>query len=87
MVGTQNANTQYGFRCQRTLASQPLGPRERLLLVQVGEEQILLGVTPGRIMPLHVLKESLQAPAGGPATVEFSQRLLELLNKDSKEKP
>jgi flagellar protein FliO/FliZ len=29
------------------LGSRALGPRDRLVLVQVGNEQILLGVTPG----------------------------------------
>lgn len=76
-----------GNRLIRTLASQPLGPRDRLVLVQVGEEQILLGLTPGRITPLHVLKEPIHLPDGEPATPEFAQRLLELLNKDPKGKP
>ncbi len=76
-----------GNRLIRTLASQPLGPRDRLVLVQVGEEQILLGLTPGRITPLHVLKEPVHLPDGEPATPEFAQRLLELLNKDPKGKP
>ncbi|CDF85267.1 flagellar biosynthetic protein FliO [Pseudomonas sp. QL9] len=67
----------------KLVASQALSPRDRLLLVQVGEEQILLGLTPGRITPLHVLKEPVRSvePAE-PATPEFAQRLLELLNKD-----
>ncbi len=68
-------------------AGAPLGPRDRLVLVQVGEEQILLGLTPGRITPLHVLKEPVHLPDGEPATPEFAQRLLELLNKDPKGKP
>ncbi len=33
----------------RVLSSLPLGTRERLLVVKVGEQQILLGTTPGRI--------------------------------------
>ncbi len=42
------------------IGSRALGPRDRLVLVQVGEEQILLGLTPGRITPLHVLKTPVQ---------------------------
>jgi flagellar protein FliO/FliZ len=34
-----------------------LGARDRLVLVQVGETEILLGLTPGRIQPLHVFQE------------------------------
>ncbi len=69
------------------LGSRALGPRDRLLLVQVGKEQILLGITPGRITPLHVLKEPVQVPASAQqATPEFAQRLMELLGKDQKDK-
>ena len=62
------------------ISSRALGARDRLVLVQVGNEQILLGLTPGRITPLHVLKEPVSVP--GPteqATPEFARRLMELL--------
>jgi len=35
------------------LASAPLGQRERAVLLQVGEEQILVGVAPGNVTILH----------------------------------
>ena len=75
-----------GNRAIKLVASQALGPRDRLLLVQVGDEQILLGISAGRITPLHVLKEPVQVPGGEPATPEFAQRLMELLGKDQKDK-
>ncbi|MDB5984200.1 MAG: flagellar assembly protein FliO [Pseudomonas sp.] len=69
------------------LSTRALGARDRLVLVQVGNEQILLGVTPGRITPLHVLKEPVQVPASAQhATTEFAQRLMELMGKDHKDK-
>ncbi|AUZ47440.1 flagellar biosynthetic protein FliO [Pseudomonas orientalis] len=68
------------------VGSRALGPRDRLVLVQVGEEQILLGITPGRITPLHVLKTPVDAATTGAATPEFAQRLMELLGKDQKDK-
>ncbi|RMQ44936.1 Flagellar protein FliO [Pseudomonas cichorii] len=68
------------------LGSRALGARDRLVLVQVGNEQILLGVTPGRITPLHVLKEPVQMPVRESATPEFAQRLLELMGKDKDKK-
>ncbi|MCP8464878.1 flagellar biosynthetic protein FliO [Pseudomonas sp. ZM23] len=71
-----------GNQAIRLVSSQALGPRDRLVLVQVGEEQILLGLTPGRITPLHVLRQPVQAADSQPAQPEFAQRLLELLNKD-----
>ena len=68
------------------VGSRALGPRDRLVLVQVGEEQILLGITPGRITPLHALKTPVDAVKTEAATPEFAQRLMELLEKDQKDK-
>ena len=75
-----------GNQAIKLVASQALGPRDRLLLVQVGGEQVLLGLTAGRITPLHVLKEPVSLEAAEPATPEFAQRLMELLGKDQKDK-
>ncbi|MFL6536268.1 MAG: flagellar biosynthetic protein FliO [Pseudomonas sp.] len=68
------------------ISSRALGPRDRLVLVQVGNEQILLGLSPGTITALHVLKEPVQVPSAEQATPEFAQRLMELLGKDQKDK-
>lgn len=69
------------------ISSRALGARDRLVLVQVGNEQILLGLTPGRITPLHVLKEPVQVPGTSqPATPEFAKRLMEILGQQ-KDKP
>ncbi len=74
-----------GNQAIKLVASQALGPRDRLLLVQVGGEQVLLGLTAGRITPLHVLKEPVSLETAEPATPEFAQRLMELLGKDQKD--
>ena len=68
------------------IGSRALGPRDRLMLVQVGNEQILLGLSPGTITALHVLKEPVQVPSTESTTPEFAQRLMELLGKDQKDK-
>nr|WP_283777232.1 flagellar biosynthetic protein FliO [Pseudomonas nunensis] len=69
------------------IGSRALGPRDRLMLVQVGNEQILLGLSPGTITALHVLKEPVHVPsATEKSTPEFAQRLMELLGKDQKDK-
>ncbi|WP_339480349.1 flagellar biosynthetic protein FliO [Pseudomonas sp. RL_5y_Pfl2_73] len=68
------------------VGSRALGPRDRLVLVQVGSEQILLGLSPGTITALHVLKEPVQVPSAEQASPEFAQRLMELLGKDQKDK-
>lgn len=69
------------------IGSRTIGPRDRLLLVQVGKEQILIGHSPGNIEALHVLAEPVEVPASArPAMPEFAQRLLELMGKDQKDK-
>lgn len=37
-----------------------MGARERVVLLQVGEEQLLLGVSPGKINTLHVLDTPIE---------------------------
>ena len=72
----------------QVVGSRQVGSRDRLLLVQVGDEQILVGHTPGSLTTLHVMTRPVAAPASTrPATPEFAQRLMELLGKDQKDKP
>lgn len=67
----------------QVLANQPLGPRERLVLVQVGEQQLLLAFCHGQITPLHVLETPVVIPEAAPAaTSEFAQRLMEFMSRD-----
>jgi len=76
-----------GAQAIELISSKALGPRDRLVLVQVGSEQILLGLSPGSITALHVLKEPVSSVAKTEqATPEFAQRLMELLGKDQKDK-
>lgn len=43
----------------RVIGGVSMGSKERIVLMQVGEEQILLGVSPGRIQRLHVLNKNI----------------------------
>jgi flagellar protein FliO/FliZ len=49
-----------GQQLIRVLSAVPVGSRDRIALIEVGEEQILLGLSPGRIQKLHVLSSPLQ---------------------------
>ena len=51
----------------RVLGSTSLGARERVVLLQVGGEQVLVGVAPGRVQTLHVLDEPVTLPSPGAA--------------------
>jgi flagellar protein FliO/FliZ len=43
----------------KIIADLPLGTKERAVLIQVGSQQLLLGVTAGQINTLHVLAENV----------------------------
>ncbi|MGH8299421.1 MAG: flagellar biosynthetic protein FliO [Steroidobacteraceae bacterium] len=67
------------------LADVPLGPKERAVLLKVGKEQILIGVAPGRVSALHVLREPVEAAkaaaAATPAATAFSALIKRSLGK------
>lgn len=52
-----------------------LGSRERVVLLQVGSQQLVLGVAPGRIQTLHVLDEPLSMESNDTQGASFSERL------------
>lgn len=50
----------------RVLGALSVGGRERVVLVQVGDTQVVLGVAPGRVQALHVMATPL--PTSEPAS-------------------
>lgn len=46
------------------LSGVSLGPRERAVLLRVGDTRLLVGVAPGRVQTLHVLDKA-EGPDGG----------------------
>ncbi len=81
LVKKLNLNQQSPHGLIRIVAGLPLGTRDRIVLVQVGDEQILLGLTPGRIEKLHTLARPLEAPAGSPASASFARRLRDAMGE------
>ena len=57
----QGGNARGGSRL-RCLESVAVGMKERVVLVQAGEQQILVGVAPGNVRTLHVFAEPIAAP-------------------------
>lgn len=49
-----------GTKKIHVLSALSIGQRERLLVVQIGDEQILLGVASGNVSMLRVLPENLE---------------------------
>jgi flagellar protein FliO/FliZ len=67
----------------RILGGLSMGARERVVLLQVGETQLLVGVAPGRLQTLHVLEHPLPGTAN-PAqnSPGFPDQLGRLLKKE-----
>jgi flagellar protein FliO/FliZ len=65
----------------RIIAGLPLGTRDRIVLLQVGEEQILLGLSPGRIQKLHTLSNPLIHQQEQIVSSAFSQKIDRIMGK------
>ena len=50
----------------RVIASLGLGQRERAVLIEVGNEQFLVGVAPGSVNMLHALPDSVRPGIDSP---------------------
>ena len=69
-----------GAGAMRVIAGLSLGARERAVLIQVGDKQILLGVAPGRVQALHVMERPVDTGAPGPGMAGgFAERLAQLM--------
>jgi len=68
----------------KVLAALPLGQREKAVLVQVGQEQLLLGVAPGRVSLLARFEEPVvdSVELRGAA---FAERLQQVLGRGQDE--
>ena len=72
----------------QVLGGISMGARERVVLVQVGNEQLLLGVAPGRINMLHQLEQPLEQADNGvrgmsdlPIAKGFAEKLNSALSR------
>lgn len=65
----------FGLGGMRVIGGVALGPRERIVLLEVGEEWLVVGIVPGQIRTLHRLAkgELPAAEAAGPRS--FAQWL------------
>ena len=64
----------------RTIASLAVGPRERVVIVDCGGQQLLLGVTQHSVNLLHTLPEPL---LDAPTQAGFAELLARLKARDS----
>jgi len=72
--------TAMGGGQMRVIASLPVGYKEKLLVVKVGEQQWLIGVTPQQVKFLY----RLDTPLDESQPQAFSQQLGKLMGKHEK---
>lgn len=70
----------------RVLAALPLGQRERIVVVEAGQKQLVLGVCPGRIETLCILEgvERLITEPDTQPSPDFMNTLQQILQQRSK---
>ncbi len=64
----------------RVVSVLAIGTRERIALVEVGGQQILLGITPGSIRTLQVFDEPV-VDVSSAASGDFARKLQSLMGK------
>lgn len=67
----------------KVVASVSLGPRERAVVVDVGGQQLLVGVGQGGVRTLHVLEQPLPAVEANTAPSPFAQVLAQHFGRTS----
>jgi flagellar protein FliO/FliZ len=65
----------------KVVTAAAVGPRERVVVVEVGEVWLVLGVAPGHVSALHQMPRQA-LPAGAPSIPgEFSNRLRQFMER------
>ncbi|MCP4875993.1 MAG: flagellar biosynthetic protein FliO [Gammaproteobacteria bacterium] len=84
LVKKFNLNQQSQNGLIRIIAGLSIGARDRIVLLQIGEEQILVGLTPGRIEKLHTMSEPLEVGEGEMASSPFAEKFNRLVGERDK---
>lgn len=79
LVKKFNLNQQSHSGLIKIIAGLSIGTRDRIVLLQVGEEQILVGLTPGRIEKLHTLAQPLEATGEQVLSGSFASKINRLM--------
>ncbi|MBU2706857.1 flagellar biosynthetic protein FliO [Zooshikella marina] len=64
----------------KNLAVMSVGSKERLVLVQIGDKQILLGISPAGMNTIHVFDQPI-VTTKQEANNDFSKRLMEMIKQ------
>lgn len=67
----------------KIISTMPLGTRERIVLIDAGGQQLLLGITATAINTLHVFSEPVVLPEKEERSSDFSRKLMAILQQKS----
>lgn len=65
----------------KIVATLPMGTRERIAVVDVGGQQLLLGITPTSINTLHAFDEPVITQDSAPGSSDFASKIREVMAK------
>lgn len=65
----------------KIIASIALGPRERAVLLQVGEQQLVVGVTAQQINTLHILENNVTSDKSEDISASFASKLNNMMQQ------
>lgn len=68
----------------KIIAGLALGPRERAVLLQVGEQQILVGVTAQQVQTLHILDTPIKTEQATLKPIDFADKFQQILKQRKK---
>ncbi|MBW0146753.1 flagellar biosynthetic protein FliO [Marinobacter arenosus] len=80
IIRRMNGMTGMNNNAIKVVSVMALGARERLVLIEVGGQQMLLGITPSTIRTLHVFDEPV-VDASNPPTGDFARGLQGMIGK------
>ena len=79
LVKRLNLQSRAGSGAVRILSVVSIGAKDKLLLVEVGEEQLLLGSSPGNVQKLHLLEKPIDIHSK-PESVSAERNFLSVLS-------
>lgn len=71
----------------KIISAMPLGTRERIVLIDAGGQQLLLGITPTNINTLHVFETPIAVDNKIDTQSDFSRKLMAILQQKSPSTP
>lgn len=80
IIRRMNGMTGMNNNAIKVVSVMAIGARERIALIEVGGQQILLGITPSAIRTLQVFEEPI-VDAGNPNSGDFARRLQSMIGK------